>query len=184
MSVPSRARPWSSPCSPTTAHLASGSQVTATPSPTSLCWPRASRSRRPSSPSRRAESRRTPPRLMGYQLGIDLGTTYTAAAVARDARVEMVTLGNRAPSVPTVIYLRQDDSVLTGDAANRRALSEPDRVAREFKRRVGDPNPIFLGGSPWSAESLVAKFLRWVVDSVAAQEGEAPDAIAISHPAN
>ena len=62
---------------------------------------------------------------MGYQLGIDLGTTYTAAAVARDARVEMVTLGNRAPSVPTVIYLRQDDSVLTGDAANRRALSEP-----------------------------------------------------------
>ena len=39
-----------------------------------------------------AGSRRT----MTYTLGIDLGTTYTAAAVHRDGRAEVVTLGYRA----------------------------------------------------------------------------------------
>lgn len=42
---------------------------------------------------------------MAYSLGIDLGTTYTAAAVARDDRAEVVTLGYRATAVPTVVVL-------------------------------------------------------------------------------
>ena len=38
---------------------------------------------------------------MGYALGIDLGTTYTAAATFRDGRVEIANLGNRAAAVPS-----------------------------------------------------------------------------------
>ena len=36
---------------------------------------------------------------MSYHLGVNLGTTYTAAAVARDGRVEAVTLGGRSAAV-------------------------------------------------------------------------------------
>ncbi|MHB8465410.1 MAG: Hsp70 family protein, partial [Acidimicrobiales bacterium] len=99
---------------------------------------------------------------MPYELGVDIGTTWTAAALHRDGRVEMVTLGDRSPMIPSVVVVAEDGSVLVGESAERRAASEPDRVAREFKRRVGDPTPLVLGGAPWSAEALTAKLLRFV----------------------
>ena len=121
---------------------------------------------------------------MGYALGVDLGTTYTAAATCRDGRTEVATLGSRSASVPSIVLMRDADTVLTGEAAERRAATEPDRVAREFKRRVGDTTPIFLGGSPYSAELLMSELLQWVVGEVAEREGGAPDRVAVSHPAN
>ncbi|MFC4072051.1 Hsp70 family protein [Actinoplanes subglobosus] len=119
-----------------------------------------------------------------YALGIDLGTTYTAAAVWRAGHVEIASLGSRAAAVPSVVLLRADETILTGEIASRRGLSEPQRVAREFKRRLGDPTPILLGGVPWSAESLMARMLRAVIDEVSAREGGDPDRICVSHPAN
>lgn len=121
---------------------------------------------------------------MGYHLGIDLGTTYTAAAVHRDGRVEIVTLGDRAASVPSVVLLREDSTILTGEAAARRAVNEPGRVAREFKRRIGDPTPVLLAGSPFSAEQLSASVLRWVVEQVVSVQGGPAERLAITHPAN
>ncbi len=121
---------------------------------------------------------------MSYSLGIDLGTTYTAAAAVRDGRAEMVSLGDRGAAIPSVVFLKEDETLLTGDAANRRAVTEPGRVAREFKRRIGDPTPIMVGGSPLSADSLTSKLLRWTVDAVAKQEGGAPASVVVCHPAN
>jgi actin-like ATPase involved in cell morphogenesis len=121
---------------------------------------------------------------LAYQLGIDLGTTYTAAAVVRDGRAHIVTLGNRAASIPSVVFLKEDETILTGDAASRRALSEPGRVAREFKRRLGDPTPLILGGAPYAPQTLMSKLLRWVVDLVSEREGGPPDHVAVTYPAN
>ena len=89
---------------------------------------------------------------MGYQLGIDLGTTYTAAAVARGGRVEVAALGTASPVIPSVVLLRADGEVLVGEVAVRRGQDEPTRVAREFKRRLGDPTPLVLGGTPYGAD--------------------------------
>ena len=121
---------------------------------------------------------------MSYALGIDLGTTFSAAATWRDGRAEIAPIGDRSASIPSVVLLRDDSSFLTGDAAHRRGTTEPQRVAREFKRRFGDPTPIILGGSPHSAEALTARLLRAIVDDVAQREGEGPERICISHPAN
>jgi molecular chaperone DnaK (HSP70) len=121
---------------------------------------------------------------VAYHLGIDLGTTYTAAAVERGGRVEAVTLGNRQVSVPSVLFLKSDGEVLVGDAANRRGVTEPERLGREFKRRIGDPTPVLLGGVPYGAEALTGKLLRWVVERVIELEGGPPAAIALTHPAN
>jgi molecular chaperone DnaK len=119
-----------------------------------------------------------------YYLGVDLGTTYTAAAVWREGRVEITNLGNRAAAVPSVVLLRQDGSLLVGEAAERRAAVEPGRVAREFKRRFGDPTPVVIGGTPYSVDALTARLLRWVVDKVTESEGGPPAGIAVSYPAN
>ncbi|GAA4910118.1 Hsp70 protein [Actinomycetospora succinea] len=121
---------------------------------------------------------------MGYGLGVDLGTTFTAAAVERHGRVEMVTLGDRSAAVPSVVLVRDDGTILTGDAADRRAVTEPDRVAREVKRRLGDPMPLVLGGSPYAAAHLMGRQLRDVVTLVSEREGGAPDVVTLTHPAN
>jgi len=98
--------------------------------------------------------------------------------------VEIASLGSRGAAIPSVVLLRADETFLTGETANRRALTEPDRVAREFKRRLGDPTPVLLGGAPYAAEGLMSRLLRWVVDEVGTREGSAPESICVCHPAN
>ncbi|MBW0125635.1 Hsp70 family protein, partial [Pseudonocardia oceani] len=125
---------------------------------------------------------------MTYLLGIDLGTTRTSAAVghpgARPGEIEIVNLGDRSSSVPSVFYAGADGSVLVGEAAERRALTDPARVVREFKRRIGDPTPLVVAGVPWSPQELSARVVRWAVDRVAEREGGPAARIAVTHPAS
>jgi hypothetical protein len=121
---------------------------------------------------------------MSYQLGIDFGTTCTAAAVRRAAggAPEVVPLGGRGGAVSSVLHLARDGRVTVGEAAAGLAGIDPTRVVRELKRRVGHPEPVVLGGHAWTAEELAARLLRWVVDRVVEQEGAQPARIALAHP--
>ena len=121
---------------------------------------------------------------MAYSLGIDLGTTYSAAATARDGLIEIFQLGESDATIPSVVVLAADGAVLVGEAAERRSLSEPTRTARDFKRRLGDPTPIILGGTSYGAESLIAHMLRAIVARVGEQSDGPPDAIVLTHPAS
>jgi actin-like ATPase involved in cell morphogenesis len=121
---------------------------------------------------------------VGYSLGFDLGTTFTAAAVVRGGRAEMVSLGNHAVTIPSVVFLRDDGELLVGDAADRRSVQEPARAARAFKRRFGDAAPIILDRTPFSADRLMAAVLTQVLADVVKRQGGAPDAVAVTHPAN
>jgi molecular chaperone DnaK len=119
-----------------------------------------------------------------YALGVDLGATFTTAAVRRGQGVEVCPLGERSASIPSVLVLRGDGTALVGDAAERRARFEPDRAAREFKRRFGDSIPCVLGGAPYPPEELTARLLSAVVERVSRNEGDPPGALAVSHPAS
>jgi molecular chaperone DnaK len=120
---------------------------------------------------------------MTYSLGLDLGTTYTAAAVCRNGLCEISPLGNRSAVIPSVIHLGADGTTLTGEAAQRRLTIDPSRVAREFKRRIGDPTPLLVGGSPIAAEALTARLAKAVVALVSEREGAVPERITVTHPA-
>jgi molecular chaperone DnaK (HSP70) len=122
--------------------------------------------------------------VVGYHLGVDLGTTFVAAAVAYESRVEMFTLGDRTMVTPAVVYLREDGALVSGDAAARRAVSSPDRIGREFKRRLGDPTPVILGGTPYAVTNLLGSLLYDVVTRVTETEGAKPDSVVLTHPAN
>lgn len=93
-------------------------------------------------------------------------------------------MGTSSVAVPSVAYLGDDGELVFGQAAVRRAATEPSRVAREFKRRVGDPTPVVLGGTPIPAEMLMARLLAWVVERVTEAEGGSPESLAVTHPAN
>ena len=122
---------------------------------------------------------------MSYSLGIDLGTTFVAAAISRDGqRVEMVPLGDRTVTEPSVVLRRDDGSLAVGDAAARQAGSRPGDVAWGVKRRLGDPTPVALGGEARPAGELLAAMLRDVLARITAEEGEPPSRVVLTHPAN
>src|SRR5581483_3016734 len=121
---------------------------------------------------------------VGYSLGVDLGTTFVAAAIASSTRVEMFTLGDRAVVTPAAVYLREDGLLVTGEAATLRAVSSPDRVSREFKRRLGNPTPVMLGGQAYPVTALLGALLRDVVQKVTKTEGQPPEQVLLTHPAN
>ena len=121
---------------------------------------------------------------MSYRLGVDLGTTYTAAAVNVDGRAEMLGLGIRAMQVPSVLFVRDDGEIVVGEAAEQQGAADPDRMVREFKRRIGDSVPLIIGGSPYSAQALTARLLAWVVGIATERQGGPPDHVCVTHPAN
>jgi len=118
-----------------------------------------------------------------YALGIDIGTTYTAAAVWRDGRAETVPLADRAHSIPSTLFLREDGVMLVGEAANRRGATDPTRVARDFKDRLGSEAPVLLGDTEVLAQDLTGYILRWVVDKVIEREGGPPAHTTLTCPA-
>lgn len=125
---------------------------------------------------------------MSYVLAIDVGTSFTAAAVARfdhgtSSSPECLPLGIRGTSVPSVLFYPEEGPVLVGEAAERRGLDSPGRVVREFKRRMGDAVPISVGTLSLPAEDVFATMARWVADRAEEREGAPPSEIILTHPA-
>ena len=119
---------------------------------------------------------------MSTRLGVDLGTTWTAAAVATAGGVEPLNLGTHGAAIPSVIAV-EGDRVVVGESAERHLLVSPADGAREFKRRLGDETPYLLGGSPYGAEALMGKLLAQVVATATERGGTAPDEVVLTHPA-
>jgi molecular chaperone DnaK len=121
---------------------------------------------------------------MSYVVGIDLGTTSTVAAVCRPGgAAQVVPLEGSATAVPSAVYLGADGTLLVGEAAQRRALSDPGHVVRDLTRRVGDATPVLIGRRPVAPEELAARFLARLVDDVARREGGVAARVAVTHPA-
>ncbi|ONI90432.1 molecular chaperone-like protein [Saccharothrix sp. ALI-22-I] len=123
---------------------------------------------------------------MPYVLGIDVGTTRTAAAVCRlggagRTEPELVGLGGPGGGVASTLQLTADGSFAVGEPG------DPRWTATGFGRRVGDTVPIVFGvdsggAERCPAEELTALMVMWVADQVAAREGERPAHIVLAHP--
>ncbi len=121
---------------------------------------------------------------MSYALGLDFGTSFTAAAVEQDGVVRVATLGNRAGAVPASVFVRPDGSLLHGEEAFMRGASEPLRLVRKLKRRLGDSTSVLIEGAQVESADLVADHLRWAVSRVSEREGGLPDRLVLTHPAS
>jgi molecular chaperone DnaK (HSP70) len=115
-------------------------------------------------------------------LGVDLGTTFVAAALARPTGVEMLTLGERTVVLPAVVAVGADGHLVAGDVAERRATTHP--AAREVRRRLGDPAPVRLGPTSYPVVALLGALLQAVARSVVDAEGRPPRRVALTHPAH
>ena len=121
---------------------------------------------------------------MAYRLGVDLGTTFTAAAVANGMPPTMVGLGNRALQIPSVVFLTPEADFVGGESAERRGLvrarSRGAGVQAAHRRLGPDPGRriAVLTADP-HREAAPA---RW--QTTTDRMGSAPEQIVLTHPAN
>ena len=120
---------------------------------------------------------------MTYTLGVDLGTTFTAAAVDDGSGPVPLTLGSSTNAMPSVVALR-DGAPVTGEAAEAVLRERPAAGVREAKRRLGDSTPFVVDGTPYGAEALLGLLLADVIKAATEQHGGEPASVVLSHPAN
>ncbi len=121
---------------------------------------------------------------MGYRLGVDLGTTFSAAAIWQANSATIVELGTHSASIPSVLFLSADGEVVVGDAAEHLATTDPSRSLRHFKRQVGTPTPLYAGPVAIHPDKATSYVLSDILDKVTAREGAAPEHVVLTHPAN
>jgi Fe-S protein assembly chaperone HscA len=76
---------------------------------------------------------------MGKTVGIDLGTTYSLIAYQdkREGRPKCIPGPYGTPLCPSVVSVDADGSIIVGEAARRRLLTQPDRTIYSVKRLMG-----------------------------------------------
>lgn len=70
-------------------------------------------------------------------VGIDLGTTNSLVAIAREGRPEVLRDARGRGLVPSVVAYGADGGIEVGEAARRQLLDEPDSVVSSIKRLMG-----------------------------------------------
>ncbi|HEX8655387.1 MAG TPA: molecular chaperone HscC [Allosphingosinicella sp.] len=116
-------------------------------------------------------------------IGIDLGTTNSAAAVWRDGA--SVLIPNRLGQVltPSAVSIDESGTVLVGMAARERQASHPRQTVTAFKRYMGTARNTDLGGRRFSPEELSALVLRSLKSDAEAFLGEPVREAVITVPA-
>ena len=74
-------------------------------------------------------------------IGIDLGTSNSAAAVIQAGKPTLIpaaegnTMAGKA--FPSIVAFDKDGNLLVGETARRQAVTNPDYTIREAKRKMG-----------------------------------------------
>lgn len=120
-------------------------------------------------------------------IGIDLGTSNSAAAVLRGGRpviipsAEGVSLGGKA--FPSYVAVTADGQVLVGEPARRQAASNPEGTATAFKRQMGRREKARLRNNEYSPEQLSAFLLQKIKRDAEAFLGEPVTKAVVTVPA-
>ena len=116
---------------------------------------------------------------IGRIVGIDLGTTYTSLAYL-DRYGNAITVPNMEgePLTPSVVLFEEDGAVVVGRDAKRAAFADPELVASEFKREMGERfYSRMIAGQRLSPAALSAMVLRKVVRDAEKRLGEIGGAV-------
>lgn len=116
-------------------------------------------------------------------IGIDLGTTNSAAAVWRDGQAVLVPNQLGHVLTPSAVSIGEDGEIITGLAARERMASHPDVTATAFKRYMGTRRTARLGNREFSPEELSALVLQSLKSDAEAFLGEAVTEAVITVPA-
>lgn len=118
-------------------------------------------------------------------LGIDLGTTNTAAAVFDGERVELVRTTDGGTLTPSVVRIDARGRVTVGTRARPHLETDPENTRSEFKRLMGTSQALAFPAAKLARrpEQLAAEILRSVRQDVAEMVGFVPTRAVLTVPA-
>lgn len=120
-------------------------------------------------------------------IGIDLGTSNSAAAVLRGGKpviipsTEGISLSGKA--FPSYVAIAADGSKLVGEPARRQASENPEGTVSAFKRRMGKREKIRLRDKEFTPEQLSAFLLQKIKNDSEAYLGEKVEKVVVTVPA-
>src|SRR3989339_267769 len=124
---------------------------------------------------------------MAKIIGIDLGTSNTAAAVMEGGKTTIIpsaegtTLGGKA--FPSYVAFTKDGQMLVGEPARRQAVANPESTISAFKRKMGSGHEYKIAGKEFTPQQLSAYLLQKVKRDAEAFLGEKIEKAVITVPA-
>jgi len=121
-------------------------------------------------------------------IGIDLGTTNSAAAVVRGGK-PIIIPSAEGPTIagkmfPSVVAFTKDGQILVGEPARRQALMNPEGTVREIKRKMGTRYKVKIWGKEYTPEQISAFILKKIMKDAEAFLGEEVKKAVITVPAH
>ena len=120
---------------------------------------------------------------MGKIIGIDLGTTNSAAAVWENGESHLIPNAFGDYLTPSVVSMDRDGTVYVGRIAKERLVTHPADTASVFKRFMGTEKIYSLAGKKYHPEELSALVLKRLKEDAERYLGEEVTEAIISVPA-
>jgi len=93
-------------------------------------------------------------------IGIDLGTTFSAAAVMEGGKATIITNAEGSRTTPSVVAMK-DGERLVGQVARNQAISNPEHTVRSIKRHMGDKGfKVAIEGKDYTPQEIAAMILQ------------------------
>jgi molecular chaperone DnaK len=124
---------------------------------------------------------------MSKIIGIDLGTSNTAAAVMEGGKITVIpsaegtSVGGKA--FPSYVAFAKDGQLLVGEPARRQAVANPEATVTAFKRKMGTDFKYSLRGKEFTPQQLSAFLLQKVKRDAEAFLGDKVEKAVITVPA-
>ena len=125
---------------------------------------------------------------MAKIIGIDLGTSNSAAAVLEGGRpviipsAEGTTVGG-GKAFPSYVAFSKDGQLIVGEPARRQAISNPEGTVTAFKRKMGTDYHYKVHGKEYTPQQLSAFLLQKIKRDAEAFVGEKVEKAVITVPA-
>ena len=121
-------------------------------------------------------------------LGIDLGTTNSAAAVVIGGKPAIIPSAE-GPTVagkmfPSVVAFTRDGQLLVGEPARRQAITNPEGTIREIKRQMGTDYKAKVFGKEYSPQQISAFILQKILRDSETYLGEKVSKAVVTVPAH
>lgn len=124
---------------------------------------------------------------MSKIIGIDLGTSNSAAAIMEGGKVTLIpsaegtTLGGKA--FPSYVAFTKDGQLLVGEPARRQAVTNPEGTFSAFKRKMGTDFKYQINGKEFTPQQLSGFILQKIKKDAEAYLGTKVEKAVITVPA-
>ncbi len=121
-------------------------------------------------------------------LGIDLGTTNSAAAMMEAGRPIIVPSAEgqtiAGKMFPSVVAFTEDGQLLVGEPAKRQAVTNPEATIFEIKRKMGSDEKVVVRGKTYTPQQISGFILQKILRDTETFLGEKIEKAVITVPAH